>query len=119
MLALSAAAMAADKAVCSRLTTSGFARCHAHVVADARGNAVASSTPAGYGPKQFRTAYSLPSATAGIGQTIAIVDAYNDPTIESDLNVYSAMYALPKCTTANGCFKKVNQSGGTSYPKTD
>jgi subtilase family serine protease len=80
---------------------------------------MASSIPAGYGPVQFRTAYSLPSSTAGGGQTIAIVDAYNDPKIESDLAVYSSTFGLPKCTTANGCFKKVNQTGGTSYPKTN
>ncbi|MCL4506320.1 MAG: peptidase S8/S53 subtilisin kexin sedolisin [Chloroflexi bacterium] len=49
--------------------------------------------------------------------TIAIVDAYDDPTAEKDLNVFSAQYGLPPCTTANGCFKKVNQTGGTKYPR--
>ena len=47
---------------------------------------------------------------------MAIVDAYDDPNIESDLAVYSSTYGLPSCTTANGCFKKVNQTGGTNYP---
>lgn len=116
---LSAAAMAADKKVCSRPAGPGIARCHAHVVTDERGNAAASASPNGYGPKQFQTAYHLPSTVAGIGQTIAIVDAYNAPNIESDLNVYSNTFGLPKCTTANGCFKKVNQTGGSSYPATD
>lgn len=116
---LSAAAMAGSKPVCPGPAAPGDARCHAHVVSDERGNVTASSTPAGYGPAQFRTAYNLPSSTAGSGQTIAIVDAYNDPNIESDLGVYSSTFALPKCTTANGCFKKVNQTGGTSYPKTN
>jgi subtilase family serine protease len=119
VLVLSAVAMAADKEVCSRPAAPGTARCHAHVVTDEQGNAAASTLPAGYGPAQFRTAYNLPSTTAGSGQTIGIVDAYNDPTIESDLGVYSTMYGLPKCTTANGCFKKVNQNGGTTYPPTD
>jgi len=119
VLFLSAAALAADKSVCSRPAAFGTARCHAHVVTDEKGNAAATSTPAGYGPLQFRNAYNLPSTTAGKGQTIGIVDAYNDPTIESDLNLYSATYGLPKCTAANGCFKKVNQNGGTSYPKTN
>jgi subtilase family serine protease len=68
---------------------------------------------------QFQTAYSLPSGTAGSGQTVAIVDAYDDPNIESDLAVYSSTYGLPPCTTANGCFKKVDQTGGTSYPRKD
>lgn len=119
VLLLSAAAMAGSKPVCPGPAAPGDARCHAHVISDVHGNAMASSIPAGYGPVQFRTAYSLPSSTAGGGQTIAIVDAYNDPNIESDLAVYSSTFGLPKCTTANGCFKKVNQTGGTSYPKTN
>jgi subtilase family serine protease len=119
MLLLSAAAMAGSKPVCPGPAARGDARCHAQVVSDEHGNATASITPAGYGPVQFRTAYGLPSSTAGKGQTIGIVDAFNDPNIESDLGVYSSTFGLPKCTTANGCFKKVNQTGGTSYPKTD
>jgi subtilase family serine protease len=59
------------------------------------------------------------SSTAGAGKTIAIVDAYNDPTAESDLSVFSSQYGLPACTTANGCFTKVDQTGGTNYPRTD
>ena len=47
---------------------------------------------------------------------IAIVDAYDDPNIEADLAVFDAQYGLPACTTANGCFRKVNQTGGTLYP---
>jgi subtilase family serine protease len=119
MLLLSAVAMAGSKPVCPGPAALGDARCHSHVVSDEHGNATASSTPAGYGPIQFRTAYNLPSSTAGGGQTIGIVDAFNDPNIENDLGVYSSTFGLPKCTTANGCFKKANQTGGTSYPKTD
>ncbi len=55
----------------------------------------------------------------GIGRTVAIVDAYDDPNAESDLAVYRAAYGLSPCTTANGCFRKVNQSGGTTYPRAD
>jgi subtilase family serine protease len=95
------------------------ARCHAQVVTDANGNPNATTSPTGYGPAQFQGAYSLPSATAGAGRTIAIVDAYDNPTIESDLAVYSSQYGLPQCTTANGCFQKVDQNGGTSYPRKD
>ena len=71
----------------------------------------------GYDPADLRSAYNLPSAGSGSGQTVAIVDAFDDPNAESDLAVYRAKYGVSKCTTANGCFKKVNQSGGTSYPK--
>jgi subtilase family serine protease len=51
--------------------------------------------------------------------TIAIVDAYDAPSIESDLAVFSAQYGLPACTTANGCFTKVDQNGGSRYPRSD
>jgi len=62
-----------------------------------------------------RAAYAL-SSLGGAGQTVAIVDAYDDPNAESDLAVYRDAYGLPPCTTANGCFRKVDQNGGTSYP---
>jgi hypothetical protein len=97
----------------------GAAGCHARVITNRSGTPLAGSGPSGYGPADFHSAYGLPN-TAPTVQTIAIVDAYNDPTIESDLGVFSSTYGLPACTTANGCFLKVNQSGGTgSYPKTD
>ncbi len=96
----------------------GAAHCHALVVTDSKGNPQATSAPTGYGPTQFHTAYNLPT-TSGTAQTIAIVDAYDDPTAESDLATYDSQYLLPACTTANGCFTKVNQNGGTSYPRAD
>ncbi len=70
----------------------------------------------GYAPADLRSAYDLPSASAGSGQTVAIVDAFDDPNAESDLAVYRSRYGLSACTTGNGCFRKVNQSGGTKYP---
>lgn len=94
-------------------------RCYAEFRTDIgnTGNVrVMSSNPAGYGPAQLQSAYALPSSTAGSGQTVAIVDAYDDPTAESDLGVYRSQYGLPPCTTANGCFRKVNQNGGTTPP---
>jgi hypothetical protein len=85
-----------------------------------RASAVAASStpPAGYSPLQLRSAYGLAfSATAGGGgQTVAVVTAYDDATAESDMGIYRSEYGLPACTTANGCFEKVNATGGTSYP---
>ena len=69
--------------------------------------------PAGLRPVDLRSAYSLPSS-GGSGQTIAIVDAYDDPTAEADLATYRSTFGLPACTTDNGCFRKVSQSGSTS-----
>jgi subtilase family serine protease len=70
--------------------------------------------PGGFGPSDLRSAYKLPAGGAGAGATVAVVDAYNDPTAESDLGVYRSRYSLPACTTANGCFRKVNQRGAAS-----
>ena len=56
----------------------------------------------------------LPSASAGSGQRVYIVDAYDDPNAEADLAAYRTQYGLPACTTANGCFQKLNQNGATS-----
>ncbi|MFJ1753307.1 putative Ig domain-containing protein [Kitasatospora sp. NPDC088134] len=75
-------------------------------------------TPSGYGPSDLASAYSLPSS-GGSGATVAIVDAQDDPNAESDLAAYRSQYGLPACTTANGCFKKVDQRGGGSYPTAD
>src|SRR5207248_9545163 len=56
---------------------------------------------------------------SGTGKTVAIVDAFDDPNAESDLAVYRSQYGLSACTTGNGCFKKVDQTGGTTYPAAD
>ena len=72
--------------------------------------------PSGYGPADLVGAYKL-NTGGGAGQTVAIIDAYDDPTAESDLATYRSTYGLPACTTSNGCFKKVNQNGVQgSYP---
>nr|WP_145797641.1 putative Ig domain-containing protein [Kitasatospora atroaurantiaca] len=76
------------------------------------------ATPSGYGPSDLASAYKL-SASGGSGATVAIIDANDDPNAESDLAAYRSQYGLPACTTANGCFKKVDQRGGTSYPSAD
>jgi len=73
----------------------------------------------GYTPALLQSAYNLTAASAanGGGQTVAVVDAYDDPNAEADLGTYRAQYDLPPCTTANGCFKKVNEYGDeTDYP---
>ncbi len=77
----------------------------------------------GYTPAEVRTAYGFTSATFsggtvaadGSGQTIAIVDAYNDPNIREDLAVFDAEFNL----AAPANFSVVNQTGGTNLPTTD
>jgi len=79
-----------------------------------------SSAPTGLSPSTIKSAYSFSTSdTVGTGKTIAIVDAYDDPNAEADLGVFSTAFNLPACTTTNGCFKKVNQTGGTNYPRTN
>jgi hypothetical protein len=110
-------------AVCPHGNPQGTARCFAHVVTDARGNprngklSPNAATPGGYGPSDLKSAYNI---TGNGSTTVAIVDAYGYANAESDLAVYRAQYGLPACTTANGCFKKVNQSGVQgNYPRED
>ena len=115
------------KAACSHNQRLGRARCFAHVVTDSAGR-IRTFQPTGrpnfnftgYTPADLQSAYKLPSNGGSGSYTVAIVDAYGYPNAEADLAVYRAKYGLPPCTTANGCFKKVNQSGVEgNYPATD
>jgi hypothetical protein len=72
------------------------------------------AAPSGYGPADLQSAYALPSASQGAGQKVAIVDAYDDPNAEADLGVYRTQFGLSSCTSSNGCFKKVSQTGSTT-----
>jgi subtilase family serine protease len=98
-------------------TPPGFAHCTA--ILDKPDITGQSSSPEGLGPSDLQAAYNLPSATAGQGQTIAVIDAYDDPNAESDLGVYREQFGLSPCTTANGCFQKIDQDGGENYPGAD
>lgn len=73
---------------------------------------------AGLHPQSIDRAYNFPSNA--VGMTVAIVDAFDDPHAETDLAVYRSRFNLPACTTANGCFRKVNQEGNAGpYPRAD
>ena len=108
------------KAVCGQHVRPGFMHCDA-LVLTGRSGARSSSATLGLGPADLQAAYGLSgaAATKGADQTIAIVDAYGSPRAESDLAVYRAHFHLPACTSANGCFRKVDQHGGTGYPASD
>ena len=112
VVASCASPLPGDDAVCLSLLSS----VQGDAVLGTRTPLSSSVTPAGYGPAVLQAAYSL-SPAGGAGQTVAIVDAYDDPTVEADLGVYRAQYGLPPCTTANGCFKKLSQGGNQgNYP---
>jgi hypothetical protein len=99
------------------------ARAHTHplgVTRTAPHAGKASEGAFGLTPHNLEVAYQLPSSAAST-QTIALVDAYNDPTAEADLNAYSKEFGLPECTGGSGCFKQVNQIGSAAalpFPKT-
>lgn len=87
--------------------TAGHAACLLQV-----GRATASSTTiSGLNPAMIASAYGLSGGGSG---TIAIVDAYDNPNLESDLAVYRSTWGLPACTTSNGCFRKVGQTGSAT-----
>jgi hypothetical protein len=67
----------------------------------------------GFGPSELRAAYGLTraSATRGRHETIAVVDAYRDPSAARDLASYRRHFHLGACTTSSGCLRIVNQKG--------
>lgn len=65
----------------------------------------AQKSPAGVTPLEIKHIYNLP-LTGGASSTIALIEAYDSPTIESDLGVFDATYGLPSCTVKNGCLEK-------------
>jgi subtilase family serine protease len=109
---------------CATPSRAGYAAClamksmHVKQPAGFQANAVNPyATPSGFGPSDLRSAYNL-AANGGAGQTVAIVDAYDDPNAASDLAAYRAQFGLG--TLASGQFKKVSQTGSTtSLPSAD
>jgi subtilase family serine protease len=101
------------------------ASCLSHVVTADGGAAplATSSYQYGYSPQNLASAYKWSDPTGSSwssnGQTIAIVDAYDNPNAYSDLTTYRSQFGLPPCTTASGCFRKVNQRGGATPPAGD
>ena len=96
-------------------------RCLIHVLQPAAGatpersSTTTVATPTGLSPSTIEGVYGYTtSPSAGAGQTIALVDAYNDPNAAADLSHFSAQYGLP---AAN--FTQVNQTGGSSLPATN
>jgi len=72
-------------------------------------------------PSQIRQAYGINDITFGsivgngAGQTIAIIDAYSDPTIATDLHAFDQQFGIPDPPS----FKRVAQDGTTNYPPVD
>jgi subtilase family serine protease len=114
-LGLSATAKAESSFVpmCSA-APAGTGRCEA-LLSTAAG--IVNGVPRGYGPSDLQSAYKLRVSKAGSGQTVAVVDAFDNPNLEADLAVYRSMYGLPPCTSASGCLRQVNQDAGSDLPQ--
>ena len=97
------------KALCS----GGTFRCFAHWQTDDDGNIRHDAVPFGFGPPDLISAYNI-DTSVDPGVTIAIIDAYGYPSLESDLATYRSTFGLPECSTSNGCLKIINTSGQTS-----
>jgi len=106
------------RALCPRAAPA-MAQCQGALLADASGTIVATTAPSGHTPADLQSAYRLPSSANGAGQTVAIVDAYDDPNAEADLATYRSTFGLPPCTSTTGCFRKIDEYGGTAYPRPD
>lgn len=94
--------------------------CGSLVVVGTDGRPQKTATPAGYGPNDLREAYALATAAAssGSGETVAIVDAYDDPNALSDVNAYRSYFGIPQFnSTGHPTFIKVGQNGGTALPR--
>ncbi len=98
------------------------ARAHTHPIGVASATLATPTAPPspaagdfGVRPQDLHSAYQLPTSASSV-QTIALVDAYNDPSAEADLATYSKEFGIPECTAASGCFKQVNQNGETGNP---
>jgi autotransporter-associated beta strand protein len=90
-----------------------------HIVLDPSGSASPSSS--WFTPQEIRTAYGISSIKLGSlvgdgsGQTIAIIDAYDDPTILTDLQTFSSQFGLPGVNgSGEPTFEKLDEYGGTS-----
>src|ERR1700680_1825782 len=106
------------RAMCPR-GAPAMAQCQGALLADASGTIVATTAPSGHTPADLQSAYRLPSSANGAGQTVAIVDAYDDPNAEADLATYRSTFGVPPCTSTTGCFRKIDEYGGTAYPRPD
>ena len=107
---------------CSATPAKGSATCGArHLVVKSGLSAAAAksarktaATVSGLTPANIQSAYQLSGLSTG--STVAIVDAYGYPNAAANLATYRAQFGLPACTTASGCLKIVNQTGGTTLP---
>jgi hypothetical protein len=108
---------AGQRLICGQPAAPGQMVCQAVVGtrAGASAPAVAGVPADGYSPASLRSAYGITSASLhrGSGETVAIVDAYNEPDLARNLASYRSHFHLPACRAASHCLRIVNQNGKT------
>ena len=88
-----------------------FMRPH-YFIHEAAGASLSNPPSSAFVPSQIRHAYGFDLiANQAAGQTIGVVDAYDDANAENDLGVFSKKFNLSACTSSNGCFRKVYSNG--------
>jgi subtilase family serine protease len=118
-----AMASRAHDAGCAAAAQPGKARCDLKVLrapaaAPRAGTTCQVDEAAGYSPCNIQNAYKLTTLAKNNGghETVAVVDAYDDPNAAGDLAIYRSAEGLPACTSASGCFQQVNQEGLSGDP---
>jgi subtilase family serine protease len=103
---------------CAKPTRPGEMACFAVALADADGKMLTSTKAhplVGFNAADVQKAYNL-TGLKSHGATVAIVDAFGYPTLESDLATFRKNNGLPPCTTKSGCLTVMNQHGGSEPP---
>jgi subtilase family serine protease len=101
--------------ICDRMNDE--VQCHARILVRASGEVATNAVPSGLGPAELRSAYRITSSGSS-SVTIAIIGSFSYPNAERDLNTYRAQFGMAACTSASGCFRNVDQNGGTNLPTT-
>jgi hypothetical protein len=111
-----AALPAGQHYVCPTVTKRGEMECQSIRINRPAKPGTPAAASANYTPTDLRSAYAIASAAAkkGKGVLVAIVDAFSDPNLASDLSKYRSHFHLSACTTKNGCLKIINQNGKAS-----
>jgi hypothetical protein len=109
---------------CATPVRPGQMACMALLARNGRHASFDASAPTGYTAQDLWSAYGLTSdeSKTASGETIAVVDAYNDPNAASDLAVYRSKMNLPamSCSSSSApCLTVVNEYGGSKLPKSD
>jgi len=83
---------------------------------DGEGHPLWTENPVGFGATDLESAYVISGSVenSGIGDSVSIVEPYDDPDAQADMNAYRSEYGLPSCTSSSGCFLKLNENGNAS-----